>query len=63
MTLTSDQTLLTVEEVARMLRISRGKAYSMAASGAIPTVRMGRSVRVRQDRLEAWLDARSRDAA
>lgn len=52
--------LLTVEEAARLLRISRGKAYALAASGELPTVRMGRSVRVRRDRLEAFLDERSR---
>jgi excisionase family DNA binding protein len=60
MTLATEPVLLTVEEAARLLRISRGKAYSMATSGELPTVRMGRSVRVRRDRLDAWLDERSR---
>ena len=62
MTLTTaaaDPVLLTVEEVARVLRISRGKAYALAQSGDLPVVRMGRSVRVRRDRLEVWLDERS----
>jgi excisionase family DNA binding protein len=52
--------LITVEEAARLLRISRGKAYAMAATRELPVVRMGRSIRVRRDRLEAWLDDRSR---
>lgn len=52
--------ILTVDEMARFLRISRAKAYSMTQSGEIPTFRMGRSVRVRRDRLEAWLEERSR---
>jgi excisionase family DNA binding protein len=56
---TESPVLITVEEAARLLRISRGKAYGMAASGELPVVRMGRSVRVRRDRLDAWLDARS----
>jgi excisionase family DNA binding protein len=56
----SEPVLLTVEEVARLLRISRGKAYSLAATGELPTVKMGRSVRVRRDRLGVWLDERSR---
>ena len=51
--------LLTVEECARLLRISRGKAYAMASSGELPTVRLGRTLRVRRDRLDAWLDAQS----
>ena len=54
-----DLGLLTVEEVAQMLRLSRAKAYALTASGELPSVRLGRSVRVRRDRLEAWLDARS----
>jgi excisionase family DNA binding protein len=52
--------LLTVDEAAAYLRISRAKAYQLAATGELPTVRMGRSVRVRRDRLMAWLDERSR---
>lgn len=52
--------LITVEEAARLLRIGRGTAYQLAARGDLPTVRMGRSVRVRRDRLNAWLDERSR---
>jgi excisionase family DNA binding protein len=38
---------LTLEEVARILRVARSSAYEMAASGALPTVRFsGRSLRV-----------------
>lgn len=50
--------LLTVEEAARYLRISRAKAYAMAATGEMPTVRLGRSVRVRLAQLDAWLDTK-----
>jgi excisionase family DNA binding protein len=64
MTLTSmglpEDALLTIEEVARLLRISRGKAYGMAQRGDLPIVKMGKSVRVRRDRLMAWLDEQSR---
>lgn len=49
--------LMTVDEMATFLRISRAKAYQMAKDGTIPTVRMGRSVRIRRDHLMAWLDA------
>ena len=62
MTLTVPATepgLLTVDEAAAFLRISRAKAYQLRATGELPTVRMGRSVRVRRDRLMAWLDERS----
>lgn len=39
-------TTYTVPEVARLLRIARNTAYAMAAGGAIPTIRLGRLVRV-----------------
>ena len=52
--------LMTVDEAAAFLRISRAKAYHLSATGELPTVRMGRSVRVRRDRLMVWLDERSR---
>lgn len=50
--------LMTVEEVARYLRISRAKAYEMTQSRELPVVRMGRSVRVHRAALEEWLTDR-----
>lgn len=46
--------LLTMEQVADQLQISRSKAYELAANGALPTVRIGRCRRVRRDDLVAW---------
>jgi excisionase family DNA binding protein len=51
--------LLTIEEAARYLRLSRAKVYAMAQRGDMPSVRMGRSVRIRRERLDAWLDEQS----
>lgn len=51
--------VLTIEEAARYLRLSRAKVYGLAASGELPAFRVGRSVRIRRERLEAWLDARA----
>lgn len=59
MTLATEPLLISLEETARLLRISRGMAYKLAATGELPVVRMGRSVRVRRDRLEVWLDERT----
>ena len=43
----SDQPLvLTVEEAARALRIGRGAAYEAVRQGCIPSVRIGRTLRV-----------------
>ena len=57
MTRDPEPALLTIEEAARYLRLSRAKVYSMAARGELPAVKMGRSVRIRRERLDAWLDA------
>jgi len=47
--------LLRAAEVADVLGISRSKAYLMAASGQLPSVRLGRSLRVPLDRLQQWI--------
>lgn len=49
--------LLKVEDVARLLGVSKPHAYNLVARGEIPSVRIGRSLRVRRDQLLAWLDA------
>lgn len=56
----AESPLMTVEEVAGLLKLSRARCYQLAATGELPVVRIGKSVRVRRDRLEAWLDERSR---
>jgi len=58
-TSTEEPVLITVEEAARLLKIGRGSAYAMAARNELPVVRLGRSVRVRRDKLAAWLDERA----
>ncbi len=55
--------VLTIDETARFLRISRGLAYLCARRGELPTVRVGRRLLVSRDRLLAWLNAEEpRDA-
>lgn len=49
--------LLTVPEVARVLRISRAQAYQLAQRGDLPgVVHIGRCVRVSADALQDWID-------
>ncbi len=55
---------LKVPEVAEVLRIARSRAYELVAEGEIPSVRIGRSVRVSRRELERWLeDQRHPEAA
>jgi excisionase family DNA binding protein len=51
--------LLTGNEVARMLKISRAYAYRLMQQGAIPTIRIGRSVRVSYPSLLNFIEANS----
>ncbi len=47
---------LKVSEVAQVLRIARSRAYELVGSGEIPSVRIGRSVRVSRRELDQWLE-------
>jgi len=48
--------LLKGNDVAERLNVSKAFAYRLMASGQIPTIRMGRSVRVRPEDLEKFLE-------
>ena len=58
MTATDDlpRLLLTAEEVAHMLRISRSKVYELMGSGELQSVPIGRSRRVPYDAVTAYIN-------
>jgi excisionase family DNA binding protein len=47
--------LLKANEVAELLSVSRSFAYALMQTGQLPTVRLGRSVRVRPEDLEEFI--------
>lgn len=47
--------LLRAGEVAELLGLGRTKVFEMLAAGELPTVRIGRCVRVPRSELEAWV--------
>ena len=47
--------LLTVSDISFRLHLSRSCSYALMQSGAIPTVRIGKSRRVRSEDLEAFI--------
>ena len=47
--------LLTISEVARVLRVPTARAYRLARDQLIPTVRIGRQVRVHPRALAVWM--------
>ena len=51
--------LLTVIDVARILHISRSHVYLLIYSGQLPTVRLGRSMRIHPDDLDALKNRRT----
>lgn len=51
----NENILLTATEVAQLLRVSTSFAYRLMRQGNIPTVRLGRSVRVRSSDLESFI--------
>ena len=53
-----DPLLLRAEEVQKALGLGRSKIYEMMASGELPVVRIGNSVRVPSDALRTWIKIR-----
>lgn len=60
MTLTTDQTVLTINEVAALLRVSKAhvsKIINGQVNGVprLPAAHLGRRVLIRREKLEEWL--------
>ena len=47
---------LTVDEVAKYLRLNKLKLYRLAQHGDIPAYKFGREWRFKVDRLEQWIE-------
>jgi excisionase family DNA binding protein len=54
--------LLTVNEVAGLLRVSRMTVYRMIKEGEMPAVRVGRGYRLREDDVDTYLSDRYTEA-
>jgi excisionase family DNA binding protein len=50
--------VMTVEECAAFLRIGRSACYASVRNGTIPSVRVGRLIRVPREALLEWLSKR-----
>lgn len=49
--------LHTVPEIAEMVKISAKQVRSSIRQGELPTLKFGREYRIRDDDLQAWLEA------
>jgi prophage regulatory protein len=50
-----DRWAFSVPEVGGLLGISRSQAYVLVKSGVLPSIRLGKCVRVPSEALQAWL--------
>lgn len=57
-----DKLLLTPKEVSELLGLGRTKTYALLASGEVPSVRIGGSLRVSLADLKEWVRKRASDA-
>lgn len=55
--------MLTVEETARVLRIGRNRAYEAVSQGSIPSIRIGRKIRVPRKALAECIGEADQDHA
>lgn len=51
-----DPVLLRPSDVAALLQLSRSHVYELIASGAIPSLRVGRAIRIRRQDLDHWVN-------
>ena len=49
------ESLLTADQVARLLGVPRSWVYEQSRAGRIPTVTLGRYRRYRREAIEAWI--------
>ncbi|OPY61675.1 MAG: Helix-turn-helix domain protein [Pelotomaculum sp. PtaU1.Bin065] len=50
--------ILTVQEAAKYLRLKRSTAYEYVKQGLIPSVRLGRQIRIPKDQLINMMDGK-----
>ena len=55
--------LLRAEEAAKLLRLGRSTVFELMAAGELPSVKIGRSVRIPYAGLVAWVRERAGRAA
>ncbi len=54
-----DEPLLTVGEVAKLMRVSNMTVYRLIKSGQLAAIRVGKNYRLRGRDIERYLDARA----
>ena len=55
-----ERLLLRPTEAAEMIGVGRSKIYELLAAGVVPSVRVGRSIRIPLAALRDWIDDQQR---
>jgi excisionase family DNA binding protein len=55
--------ILTLPEVAQLLKVAEKTVYTMAQKGELPAFKVGGQWRFRRTDLDAWIDAKTRRSA
>lgn len=55
--------VLKPEEAAHLLRVSRSQIYTLAKKGEIPSIKVGKAVRIPLAELVAWVNGGGEEAA
>ena len=58
-----DRLLLRPMEAAEAIGVGRSKVYELLASGELPSIRIGGSVRVPVSKLRDWIERRTSERA
>jgi excisionase family DNA binding protein len=51
-----NDTILTIPEVSKILKLSRAKVYQMVKRRKIPHIRLGKNVRILESDLMRWIE-------
>ena len=54
----ASERVYTVEEIAKLARISRAGAYELIKKEYFPVIRVGSLIRIPKEPFDAWLDGR-----
>jgi excisionase family DNA binding protein len=57
-----EKLLLRISEAAEAVGLGKTKFYELVQAGEVPSVRIGRSVRVSAEALHEWVQARTAEA-
>jgi excisionase family DNA binding protein len=60
---TSDDCVLTIEELAIYLKVSKSTLYKLVQEGSVPGQKVGRHWRFRRETIDRWLDSNDTNSA